>query len=164
MKGNSAVYAGTFDPITFGHCDIVERALHIFDSLVIAVAEGNKSGGVFSVAERVSLVEQSLAGFADRVRVEAFSGLLVDYAKKRGMSVVVRGLRAVSDYEYESQMAMTNRQLSPDLETIFLMTSWKYSFVSSSTVREVARNAGDVSSLVPDAVTKALMRRFPCQK
>jgi pantetheine-phosphate adenylyltransferase len=160
---NAAVYAGTFDPITLGHLDIVDRGLHIFDKMYVAVAEDIKPGGVFTTEERIQLVKDSVREFGDRVGVQGLSGLLVDHARNLGVKVVVRGLRAVSDYEYESQMAMTNRRLAPEIETIFLMTSWKYSFISSSTVREIARNKGELSFMVPPVVEVSLRDKFSCQ-
>lgn len=159
-RAKSAVYAGTFDPITYGHCDIVERALKIFDLVYVAVTADQKPTGFFQVTQRVELVKKALEAHGDRVIVSSFSGLLVDYVRRLDQRVIVRGLRAVSDYDYEAQMAMTNRRLADDIETMFLMTSWQYSFVSSSIVREVARNGGDVSSLVPPCVEECVRGRF----
>lgn len=159
-----AVYAGTFDPITNGHQDIITRAATIFDEVIVAVVEESKKRTLFSGEERRALVQEVVAlmdptGCA--VRVELFSGLLVDYVRERGCNVVVRGLRAVSDYEYEAQMAIINRHLAPDVETVFLMTSDHCSFISSSVVREIARNRGDVSGLVPPPVVARLEHHYP---
>ncbi len=152
-----AVYAGTFDPITNGHLDIVKRSAQIFGKLVVGVAESSKMSVLFPVEERVRLVEESLPdSIRSVVRVQKFSGLLVDFVGSLGGTVIIRGLRAVSDYEYESQIAMTNRQLSKGVETFFMMTSKEYSFVSSSIVKEVSRLGGDVSDLVPALVEKRL--------
>ena len=160
-----AVYAGTFDPITNGHQDIITRAATIFDEVIIAVVEESKKKTLFSGEERRSLVEEvvklKLPSAAGTVRVELFSGLLVDYVRDRGCKVVIRGLRAVSDYEYEAQMAIINRHLAPDVETVFLMTSDHCSFISSSVVREIARNLGDVSGLVPPPVVSRLEQKYP---
>lgn len=152
-----AVYAGTFDPITNGHLDIVKRSAQIFGELVVGVAESSKMSVLFPVEERVRLVEESLPdSISSVVRVQKFSGLLVNFVRSLGGTVIIRGLRAVSDYEYESQIAMTNRQLSKGVETFFMMTSKEYSFVSSSIVKEVSRLGGDVSDLVPALVEKRL--------
>lgn len=155
-----AVYAGTFDPITNGHRDIVERALRVFDRVYFAVAESPSKYPLFPIDERVTLAKASLLDLASKVEVVSFSGLLVEFAKKIGASVIIRGLRAVSDYEYESQMAVINRQLEPEIETVFLMTSKSSSFISSSIVRQVAMVSGDVSSMVPEPVNTALVARF----
>jgi pantetheine-phosphate adenylyltransferase len=155
-----AVYAGTFDPITNGHRDVVERAVKIFGKVFFAVAESPSKNPLFTVGEREELAKLSLADLGGAVEVVSFSGLLVDLARKIGASVIVRGLRAVSDYEYESQMAVINRQLDPEIETVFLMTSKSSSFISSSIVRQVAMVNGDVSSMVPEPVNKALIHRF----
>jgi pantetheine-phosphate adenylyltransferase len=151
-----AVYAGTFDPWTNGHSDITERALRVFDRVTVAVAETSAKQLLFSGAERKSLIEGALARFGERVRVELFQGLLVDYVRRSGCGIIIRGLRAVSDYEYEAQMAIVNRQLAEDIETVFFMTSRRVSFISSSIVREIARNGGDVTAMVPDNITKRL--------
>lgn len=160
-----AIYAGTFDPITNGHYDIIIRALGVFDEVVVAVVEESKKKTLFSSAERRELVSAAVATLAPdqagRVVVESFSGLLVDYVKSKGSRTIVRGLRAVSDYEYEGQMAIINRHLAPEVDTIFLMTSDHVSFISSSVVREIARNGGDVAGLVPDAASKKLAAVYP---
>ena len=154
-----AVYAGTFDPITNGHQDIIKRALRVFDELSIAVVETPSKKTLLMAEDRVRLVEQTAAEFgeaAKRITVQAFSGLLVDHVRRIGCHVVIRGLRAVSDYEYEAQMAIINRHLADDIETVFLMTSDNCSFISSSVVREIAKYGGDISGLVPVPVAKHL--------
>lgn len=155
-----AVYAGTFDPITNGHRDIVERALKIFGRVIVAVVAAPTKNTLFSCEERIDLAKQAFADLGERVTVEAFPGLLVDFVRARNARVIVRGLRAVSDYEYEAQMAVINRQLNEEIETVFLMTSKHSSFVSSSIVRQVAGAGGDVSSMVPAVVSKRLQERF----
>jgi len=155
-----AVYAGTFDPITNGHCDIVECALRVFDELIVAVAADTSKNTLFSLEDRVSLVQEALDCHSNRVRVESFSGLLVDYVHQVGAGIIIRGLRAVSDYEYEAQMAVINRRLRSDVETVYFVASEYCSFVSSSVVREVARNRGDVSTMVPPNVDRRLKQVF----
>ena len=155
-----AIYAGTFDPITNGHRDIVLRALKVFDQLTIAVANAPAKALLFEADDRVKLVKGALADVEGRVTVEKFDGLLVDYVRKKGAKVIIRGLRAVSDYEYEAQMAIMNGQLSPELETVFLMTSAHCSFISSSVVKEVARHGGAIGAFVPENVARELKSRF----
>ncbi len=156
MAPRKAVYAGTFDPITIGHKDIVERALRIFDQLVIAVAEKTDKATLFSLAERVELVSGAVDDLDRNFEVVGFDTLLVDFVKRIGANTIIRGLRAISDYEYEAQIALINRRLNPDIETVFLMTSEHCSFVSSSIVRRIAQYGGDVSSLVPANVARQL--------
>jgi len=150
-----AIYAGTFDPITLGHLDVVERAARIFPELIIGVAALTGKDTLFSQEERVELVKAAVADLPN-VRVESFEGLLVDYARSQGASVIIRGLRAVSDFEYEFQMALTNRRLAPDLETLFLMPKQDYSFLNSTNIKQVASLGGDVSEFVPECVEQAL--------
>jgi pantetheine-phosphate adenylyltransferase len=153
-----AVYPGSFDPITNGHVDIVNRSLAIFDQVVLAVAVNLRKTSLFSVEERL---EQARAVFPDpRVEVDSFQGLLVDYVVRRGARVVVRGLRALADFEYEFQLAHMNRRLAPSVETVFLMTGDKDFFLSSSLVKEVASLGGDLTGLVPEVVREALYARF----
>ncbi len=153
-----AIYPGSFDPITNGHVDIVRRALAMFDKVVVAIANNLRKAPLFSVEERKAHIVSAIGG-EPRVEVDAFEGLLVEYVKRRGAKVVVRGLRALADFEYEFQLAHMNRRLGNDIDTIFLMTSEKDFYVSSSLVKEVAMLGGDVSGLVPPEVEKALRRR-----
>lgn len=150
-----AVYAGTFDPLTLGHLDVIERAAKIFDELIIGVAAVTGKNTQFDQATRVALVKESIGEIAN-VRVEPFDGLLVDYARAEKAQVLVRGLRAFSDFEYEFQMALTNRRLAADIETLFLMPKQETSFLSSTNIKQVAALGGDVSEFVPPAVEKAL--------
>jgi pantetheine-phosphate adenylyltransferase len=154
-----AIYAGTFDPITRGHEDIMARSLEFVDRLVVAVATNVAKQPLFSVEERVELVRAAMAGHR-QIEVRAFGGLLVDFARESGASLLIRGLRAVSDFEYEYQMALMNRHLSPRLETVFMIPSLETTYISASLVREVARFGGDVSSLVHPAVAKALRTKL----
>ena len=158
-----AVYAGTFDPITNGHKDIITRAAEVFEEVVVAVAEVTRKELLFSTAERLALVNGAISDISTNVKVESFAGLLVDYVRNSEAKVVVRGLRAVSDYEYESQMAMINRQMAPEVETVFLMTADKCSYISSSVVKEIAQNGGDVSTFVPENVSQGLKKAFSVQ-
>lgn len=151
----AAIYPGTFDPITLGHLDVMKRAAHIFSRLVVAVAERPRQTLLFSLEERLSLVRAATADVPN-IEVLPFDGLLVQFAHAQKITTLVRGLRAFADFEYEFQMALNNRKLAPDVETVFLMTSESTSYVSSSAVREVARYGGDTSLLVPPCVIKAL--------
>ena len=154
-----AVYAGTFDPMTFGHLDVAARAAHVFEHLTLAVAEDPRKTLLFSVEERLELARTSVAGLAN-VEVVPFGGLLVNWARNRGIHTLIRGLRAFSDFEYEFQMALTNRKLAPDIETMFLMPNEDFSYVSSSMVREIAALGGDVGKFVPAVVAAALKRKL----
>jgi pantetheine-phosphate adenylyltransferase len=154
-----AVYPGTFDPITNGHADIVRRALKLFDQVVVALADNPRKRPLFSRKERERLIHETLASDAG-VEVDSFSGLLVDYVRRRGAKFVIRGLRAVADFEYEFQFAHMNRQLAPEVETIFLMTNEDNFFVSSSLVREVAEMGGDIRRVVPPVVAAALKKKL----
>ena len=154
-----AVYAGTFDPLTYGHLDVIERASKIFPQLIIGVATSEAKFPLFSLDERLTLVKQSVKHL-DKVKVKSFDGLLVDLADKEKAQVIVRGLRAFSDFEYEFQMALTNRTLKPEIETLFLMPKQDYSYVSSSNVREVAKMGGDVSQFVPLSIQNAFKEKF----
>ena len=150
-----AVYPGTFDPITNGHVDILRRSLKIFDRVVVALAENVRKSPLFSLEQRRTMIVEAL-GREPRVEVDAFQGLLAEYCRRRSAAVVIRGLRALADFEYEFQTAHMNRRLAPDVETLFLMTGEESFYVSSSLVKEVALMGGDVSRMVPAAVTKAL--------
>jgi pantetheine-phosphate adenylyltransferase len=155
----TAIYPGSFDPLTKGHEDLIRRSLSLADRVVVAVAVNSSKQPLFPVAERLALL-QAAVGDDPRVAFESFDGLLAEFAKKVGASIVVRGLRAVSDFEYEFQMALMNRQLHPSLETVFLVPAVDLTYLSSSLVREVARYGGDVSALVHPAVAAALARRY----
>ncbi|MCD5408579.1 pantetheine-phosphate adenylyltransferase [Candidatus Bipolaricaulota bacterium] len=156
-----ALYPGSFDPITNGHLDVLKRARKVFDQLTVAVVENPRKAPLFSAAERRRLVEESLreVGIED-VPVITYSGLLIDCAKRLGVVAIVRGLRATSDFDYEFQMALMNRDLDADIETVFFMTAGEYSFLSSSIVKEVKRYGGDVSKFVPRCVERALEEKF----
>ena len=157
-----AIYPGSFDPITLGHVDVALRAAKLFDEVIVAVYAGrDKPGGLFSVAERLELARDAFAGVAaGAVRVDTFSGLTVEYARARGARTIVRGLRAVSDFEYEFKLAHMNAHLAPEIEVICLMTSSRHSFISSSLIREVAALGGDLDGLVPAHVREALRAKF----
>ena len=154
-----AIYPGSFDPLTLGHADLVYRAARLFDRLILAISVNSKKNPLFSIEERMEM-GRKLVRDIPNAEVDCFHGLLVDYARKKGACTVVRGIRAFSDFEYEFQMALTNRQLAPDLETLFLMPKEIYSYVSSSVVREIAELGGDASRFVPDFVCEALDRKF----
>lgn len=154
-----AIYPGTFDPITNGHVDILRRALALCDQVIVAVAENVRKAPLFSVEERVAMVREAI-GEDPKVRVDAFSGLLVDYARRQGARALIRGLRAIADFEYEFQFAHMNRHLAPDVETIFLMTSEESFYVSSSLVKEVASMGGDITRIAPPAVVSALEKKL----
>ena len=153
-----AVYPGTFDPITNGHVDILRRSLKIFDRVVVALAENVRKTPLFSLAQRHAFITEALGG-DPRLEVDAFQGLLAEYCRKRGANVVIRGLRALADFEYEFQSAHMNRRLAPDVETLFLMTGEESFYVSSSLVKEVALMGGDVSRMVPPGVAAALTEK-----
>ena len=155
----TAIYPGTFDPITNGHVDIISRAAKLFGRVIVAVAVNRDKAPLFSLEERVYLVEQVTEPFAN-VKVLGFDTLLVNCAKEVEASVILRGLRAVSDFEYEFQLAGMNRRLSPELETMFLTPAEQYEFISSSMIREIAKLGGDVSSFVPDIVRQHLIDKF----
>ena len=154
----SAMYPGTFDPITLGHVDLVRRACRLFDRVVVAVAANPSKEPMFSLDERVALARDALAG-VDNVGVTGYDGLTVDFALDNDLAVIVRGLRAISDFEYEFQLANMNRHLTDDVETAFLTPTEKYTYISSSLVREVAKLGGDITEFVPDNVKTALMER-----
>jgi pantetheine-phosphate adenylyltransferase len=153
-----AIYPGTFDPVTNGHIDILERALKLFDKVIITIAGNTAKNPLFTEKERIALLRQVTKGYQN-VEVDSFEGLLVDYVKKRNAISVVRGLRAMTDFEYELQMALMNRKLDEKMETVFLMPNEKYTYLSSNFVREIARLGGDVSKFVPPVVLKALQKK-----
>jgi pantetheine-phosphate adenylyltransferase len=157
-----AIYPGSFDPITHGHLDVALRASRLFDGLVLAVyTGGEKPGGLFTPEERIALAREALATLEMvNVAVEPFSGLTVEFARAKGATTIVRGLRAVSDFEYEFKLAHMNDHLAPEIEVVCLMTSSRHSFISSSLIREVASLGGDVAGLVPDNVRAALLGKF----
>jgi len=159
MKQKTAVYPGSFDPITFGHLDILMRGLELFDRIIIAVASNVEKNALFSVNERMELIGLAINN-DEHVIIDTFGGLLVDYVKKVNARFVLRGLRAMSDFEYEFQMASMNRNLNKDMDTIFMMTSKDYFFLSSRTIKEVAGFGGCVRDLVPPAVEKRLKEKF----
>ena len=154
-----AIYPGSFDPPTNGHLSLIQRGLKVFDSLIVAVANNPAKNPLFSAEERKQMIREAVSGNA-RLRVDSFNGLLVDYAKAQGVHTVLRGLRAVSDFEYEFQIANMNRNLDPEFESVFMMTGEDYFYVASSLVREVASFGGDVSRLVPPNVYAALRARL----
>jgi pantetheine-phosphate adenylyltransferase len=159
MMENKAIYPGSFDPITNGHVDIIERGLKVFDRILIAVLENPKKEPLFTTKERVAMIKEIFAG-RDDIDVKSFQGLLVDFAKKNHSSIVIRGLRAISDFEYEMQMALMNRNLTPDVETFFMMPNLRYSFLSSNLVKEVMMLGGNISDLVPGLVEKRLKNKI----
>jgi pantetheine-phosphate adenylyltransferase len=157
-----AIYPGSFDPLTNGHLSLIQRSLKMFDRLIVAIAVNPKKTPLFTEDERRELIRDACQD--DRVEVDAFHGLLVDYVKRRNVGVIVRGLRAVSDFEYEFQLANMNRKLAPDIETVFMMTGEDYFYISSQLVREVASFGGDVTGLVPDNVNQKLKAKFAGRK
>lgn len=150
-----AIYPGAFDPVTYGHLDLMERAQRLFDQLIVAVSDNILKTPLFTLEERMNFIRESTSDWKN-IQVDSFSTLLVDYARIKGSIAIIRGLRAVSDFEYEFQMALMNRKLDKNIETVFLMPSEKYSFVSSRIVREIAYYGGNVTGLVPDCAVKAL--------
>ena len=158
---NIAIYPGSFDPITNGHVDLVKRTLRVFDKVIVAIATNpDKDHSLFNVEERLKMIKDSFADLQGRVEADSFHGLLVDYAEQKHSTVVIRGLRAVSDFEYEFQMAMMNHRLKPQLETFFMMTGESEFYTSSRLVKEVVSLGGNVSGLVPDNVLKMLKQKF----
>jgi len=158
-KSSIAVYPGTFDPITMGHVDIIERSLNLFSKVIVAVAVNASKTPVFSLDERIQMIEDTFKDYS-RIEVHAISGLLVEFAyQQRG--TIVRGLRAVSDFEYEFQLALMNRKLNREVDSLFLMPSFRWIFISSSIIKDAARNGGDVSDMVPFHVNEMLIKKFP---
>lgn len=159
MKKNIAIYPGTFDPVTNGHLDIIERASKLFDKLIVTIAVNSSKVPLFTQEERASILKNVLKKYKN-VEVDVFKGLLMNYAKIKKASVVIRGLRAISDFEFEFQMSLTNRKLAPEISTIFLMPNEKYTYLNSSLIRELAAFKADVSDFVPDIVMKELKKKF----
>ena len=154
-----AIYPGSFDPVTNGHLDVIERGRKLFDEVVVAVAHNDEKQPLFSLEQRLDLLQKT-AGQIENVQIAEFSGLLVEFARAQGARAVIRGLRAVSDFEFEFQMALMNRNLNAAVETIFLMPKEEYTYLSSRIVKEIARLGGDVANFVPDCVVKALSGKF----
>jgi pantetheine-phosphate adenylyltransferase len=154
-----AIYPGSFDPLTNGHLDLIERASRLVDRLVVSVLKNERKQALFSVADRLELIDEVVKCYPN-VEVDFFDGLLVEHASARGATLIIRGIRAISDYEYEWQMALMNRRLKPEIETMFLMAGEAHSFISSHLVKEVIRLGGNISDLVPPAVEKRLKHRF----
>ncbi len=155
----TCIYSGTFDPVTNGHMDIIYRGAALFDKLIIGVAKDNYKNVLFSDDERIDILKEVTADLAN-VEVEAFSGLLMDYCREKDATAVVRGLRAVSDFEYEMQMALMNKKLNPNVETVFLMTGQQNSFISSSIIKDVASLGGCITGLVPPLVEKRILQKY----
>jgi pantetheine-phosphate adenylyltransferase len=156
------VYPGSFDPITNGHLDIITRAACICDKLIVAVGNNESKKPAFTVEERIDLIKASVGNRED-IKVTGFTGLLADFAKREGARAVIKGLRAMSDFEYEFQMALLNKTLEPDLETLFMMTSVHYSYLSSSAVKEIARNGGNIDGLVPECIKDRIVEKLTCR-
>lgn len=158
MKRIRAIYPGSFDPVTNGHLDLIQRGANIFDELIVAVLRNPEKDPLFSLQERIEMLRKLTSKWAN-VQVDSFDGLTVDYARKMGAKAILRGIRAISDYEYELQMALMNRKLYPELETVFMMPAVRYSYVSSRLVREIARLGGAVTDLVPALVEERLQHK-----
>ncbi len=158
-----AIYPGSFDPVTFGHLDVIHRAARISEELIVGVLENGSKNQLFSAAERVNMLEEATRDLPN-VRILSFEGLLIDFAKQEECQVIIRGLRAITDFEYELQMAQTNRIMDAKLDTMFLTTSLEYAYLSSSTVKEVARFGGNLSKFVPEAVAKRLKEKISLHK
>lgn len=157
------IYPGTFDPVTNGHLDLIKRGLTLFDQMIIAVSEDNYKANLFNQAQRVEIMKEVTKGFP-RLEVEGFSGLLMDFCAEKGAVAVIRGLRAVSDFEYEMQMALMNNKLNPDVEMVYLMTGQKYSFISSSIIKNVAQLGGDIHDLVPAIANEKIIEKYRRQQ
>lgn len=159
-QNSVAIYPGTFDPVTNGHLDILERSMRIFEHVIVAIATNPRKKPLFSIPERIEFIKSAVGESGERLSFDSFEGLLVDYCTRRGASTIVRGLRALADFEYEFQFAHMNRRLAPAVDTVFFMTDERNHYVSSSLVKEVASFGGDVSGLVPAVVQEALVGKF----
>jgi len=159
MNGRTAVYPGTFDPITNGHLSIVKRGLKIFDKLIIAILNNPQKAPLFSMEERVSMIEKSVKSVSN-IEIDTFDGLLVDYVIQKNSNVILRGLRAMSDFEYEFQLALMNRKLNRQVQSVFLMTDYKWFYTSSTIIKEAASLGGDINGLVPRIVNEELKKKF----
>lgn len=155
-----AVYPGTFDPITNGHVDIIKRALQLFDKIIIVIAINVQKQPLFTLEERIEMINDCFSNSSDQIEIDTTDGLIVDYAVKKGARAIVRGLRAVSDFDYEFQLALMNRKLERKVETVFLMTGFRWIFISSSIIKDAAKHNGDVSGVVPAHVKTALKKKF----
>jgi pantetheine-phosphate adenylyltransferase len=160
VNARRIIYPGTFDPITNGHVDLVGRALQLFDEVVLAIAADSTKKPLFSLEERKALAEQALASFGSKVRVTAFNGLLIDFVRKENSRAILRGLRAISDFEFEFQLALMNRKLNDSIETLFLMPRGAYTYLSSTIIKEIGRLGGDLSAFVPKGVAEALREKY----
>jgi len=155
-----AIYPGTFDPITFGHIDIIKRGLNLFDKVIVTIAINPAKSPLFTLEERMEMIRESFMDEGDRIEVDSASGLLVEYAANRNATAIIRGLRAVSDFDYEFQLALMNRKLEREVDSIFLMPGLRWIFISSSIIRDAARHGGNVDSMVPPHVSKMLKEKF----
>jgi len=157
---STAIYPGSFDPLTNGHIDVIERSVRLFDRVIVSILTNPQKTPLFSVAERIDVMREIIGPRFSNVEFDVFGGLLVDYAKQKGAQVIVRGIRAVTDYEYEFQMALMNRRLAPDVETVFMMPCESYSYLSSRLVKEIVQLGGSVKGLVPDSVERRLISKL----
>lgn len=155
----TVIYPGSFDPVTLGHCDIITRSSQIFDRLIVGVLKNNAKSPLFSVQERVNMLKKVTIGLAN-VEIQSFDGLLIDFARRNGANVVIRGLRAITDFEYELQIAQMNRVIAPEIDTMFLTSNLKYAYLSSSTVKEVARFGGDITAFLHPDIAELVKRRY----
>lgn len=155
-----AVYPGSFDPVTNGHIDIICRGLKVFDNIIVGVAQNSTKNNMFSVGERVEMIREAL-GNNPRIRVDVIDGLLIDYVRQQGSNIIIRGLRAVSDFEYEFQLAQVNHTVEENIETMFMMTSVRYGYLSSSVVKEMGSLGGDITDFVPECVLQRIREKFP---
>ncbi len=163
MLKTIAVYPGSFDPVTNGHLDIICRGLKVFDNIIVGVARNSAKKGMFSVEERVAMLHESL-GENERIRVDVIDGLLIDYVRSQGSNIIIRGLRAVSDFEYEFQLAQVNHTVEKNIETLFMMTSVRYGYLSSSIVKEMGSLGGEIEDFVPECVVRRIREKFPINK